>query len=320
MGRVGIIGVEDIANDDIEEVIEHSPTLDCDSIAVIGIAYTYIKKGLFQTVLVKSHSKVSNVNDSGNPHIRNWNFILTKELGISYTGFIGLFHQKVLNDLEFSEEDTGLVCVKNKTNALRNSNGIYGESITLDDYLKDEYIAYPSRRKDISNYTDYSCAVILSSEEKIKKLACQPLWIESIYWSKGAPSIEMELENYYNSLNRMYESLAEESGLPDLISKIDIYEIDDTYSFLELANLFAIGYNEKVSKLMKNNYFSWEGEKPVNASGGSLGCGNSFDTTGIFRLNEAVKQLKNNQEFTRALISSYRGFPSQSFSGIIIRK
>lgn len=322
MGRVGIIGsgALDITNDGVDEIIEHNASLNCDSIVAVAAAYTHIKKGWAQTVLVKSHSKMSNIDNSKNPYIRNTDFILTKELGISYTGLIGLFHQKVANDLKFSEEDTGLVCVKNKTNAFNNSNGRYAENITLDDYLKDEYIAYPSRKKDISNYTESTCAVLLASEEKIKKLDCQPLWIESIHYINEPPNILMELENYYNLLNKMYKNLEKESGLPDLISKIDLYEIDDTYSFLELANLYVIGYNERVSKLMKSNYFNPNGEKPVNASGGSLGCGNSFDTTGIFRLSEAAKQLKNKHEFTRALVSSYRGFLSQSFAGLIIRK
>lgn len=309
-----------IANDDVDEIIEHTANSNCDSIAAIGNAYTHIKKGLSQTVLVKSFSKVSNTDNSENSYTPSLDSIFAKELGISYMGFIGLFHQKVINDLKFSEEDTGLVSIKNKTNALKNSNGIYGEKITLDDYIKDEYVAYPSRKKDISNYVDYACAVVLASEEKIKKMNCQPYWIESISWINGTYNIAMELENYYNSLRKLYKNMEEESSLLDLISEVDIYEIDDTYSFLELINLSVIGYNDRVSKLMKSNYFNFNGEKPVNVSGGSLGCGNSFDTTGIFRLGEAIKQLKNNSEFTRALVSSYRGFPSQSFAGLIIKK
>lgn len=295
----------------IESIIETED--NCDSLIAIDKVYRNIRNGRNETAMIVSYLNRELLEQS------NISRMYCNVLRIPYCALLGLFHQKVLNDLKLTEEDTAYVCVKNKTNALHNHNGIYAENITIEDYLKEDYISYPLRRKDVAPSVYGVGVIIMAGEEKIKKLDCQPVWIEGISFIKKTPNIEMELENYYEELRKMCKELEKESGISDIISRIDIYEVDDSYSFMELVNLSVIGYGARVTKLLKSNYFGIDGEKSVNASGGALGCGNCYNTMGIFRINEAVKQLRNRGKNTYAFISSYGGFPSQSFAGLIIK-
>ena len=76
--------------------------------------------------------------------------------------------------------------------------------------------------------------------------------------------------------------------------EIDVAEVDDRFSYKEPQHLEAMGLakpGEAGRRALRGDY-ALDGKLPVNASGGSLGCGNVFEATGLHRAAEVVLQLR----------------------------
>src|SRR2546428_306292 len=76
--------------------------------------------------------------------------------------------------------------------------------------------------------------------------------------------------------------------------EIDLAEVDDRFSFKELLHLEALGLAKKgeAGKRALRGDYGADGSLPVNVSGGSLGCGNVFEATGLHRAAEVALQLR----------------------------
>ncbi len=77
-------------------------------------------------------------------------------------------------------------------------------------------------------------------------------------------------------------------------TEVDLVEADDRFSFKELQHLEALGLAKpgEAGKHAINGEYALDGKLPVNASGGSLGCGNVFEATGLHRAAEVTLQLR----------------------------
>src|SRR5256712_11884925 len=77
-------------------------------------------------------------------------------------------------------------------------------------------------------------------------------------------------------------------------TEIDLAEVDDRFSFKELLHLEALGLAKKgeAGKRALRGDYGADGSLPVNVSGGSLGCGNVFEATGLHRAAEVALQLR----------------------------
>ncbi len=77
-------------------------------------------------------------------------------------------------------------------------------------------------------------------------------------------------------------------------TEIDVAEIDDRFSYKELQHLEALGLAKsgEAGKAALRGAYVADGRLPVNVSGGSLGCGNVFEATGLHRAAEVVLQLR----------------------------
>jgi acetyl-CoA C-acetyltransferase len=101
---------------------------------------------------------------------------------------------------------------------------------------------------------------------------------------------------------------------------VDLAEIDDTYSYKELQHVEALGLAKKrnAGRELRRGAFDYDGDLPVNASGGSLGMGHTFEMSGLLRATEAVLQLRGQAGQHQAdsprvaVVQSWRGIPTTS--------
>jgi acetyl-CoA C-acetyltransferase len=84
------------------------------------------------------------------------------------------------------------------------------------------------------------------------------------------------------------------AGITDPAKEIDFAEVDDRFAFKELQHIEALGLvrGSDLPALISEGYFERDGEKPVNVSGGSLGCGNLLECAGGQKALEVVLQLR----------------------------
>ena len=81
------------------------------------------------------------------------------------------------------------------------------------------------------------------------------------------------------------------SGLS--VDDIDAFEIHDCFTSSEYAAISSFGLTEpgKEYEAVENGMISFDGKKPVNPSGGLIGCGHPVGASGCRMLLDLYKQV-----------------------------
>src|SRR5439155_1291191 len=125
--------------------------------------------------------------------------------------------------------------------------------------------------------------LVLASDRAAKKLHSNPVWVRGIGWASDSPSLETRDwtgATYARIAADMAYRLAK---VRRPATDIDFAEVDDRFSYKELQHLESLGLAKKGeagTKVLRGDYDA-DGRFPVNVSGGSLGCGNVFEATGL---------------------------------------
>lgn len=285
---------DEFVPDQLGAVLRRMCTVTGDGLQGLANAFMQIQTGLVNVAVVEAHSKISDLLTLDGVIEHALDPIWNKPLGGHPFLVAGLEADAFLRQTRTSPKALAAVVAKNRTNALRNPLAAYGAAVDEDHVLRSEERFAPLRALDISNPADGCVVLVLASEAAAKKLDGNPVWIRGIGWSSDSPSLETR-----DWSQAVYAQLAAQMAyrlakVRRPASEIDFAEVDDRFSYKELQHLEALGLAKKGEagrKVTKGEYDPG-GRLPVNASGGSLGCGNVFEATGLHRAAEVALQLR----------------------------
>jgi acetyl-CoA C-acetyltransferase len=194
-----------------------------------------------------------------------------------------------------TREQLALVAVKNHRNALINPLAhFHHKKVSFEDVMNSPIIADPLRLFDFSPRSDGAASVIISSEKSVKKFCEQPIYITGIGASTDVFAY-MDRENLM-SLDATRFAADRAFKMAEITQKeIDIVEVHDAFTPLELVNLEDIGFFEKGSaaKALEEGITDRDGQLPVNVSGGLKAKGHPVGATGIGQVLELTLQIRN---------------------------
>ena len=213
-------------------------------------------------------------------------------IGVTFPGLYGLMARAHMNKHGTTSEQLATVAVINHKNGSKNPYAQYPFEVTHEKVLSSPMIADPLRLLDCSPITDGSASIILASEEVAKKL--DPVWVLSV--KQGSDSMALHDRK---SLTELYSAKIaakkafEEAGITK--NNIDVTEVHDCFTINELLGIEALGYCEEgeSGKFVENEKISYDGETPVNTSGGLKSGGHPVGATGIRQIGDLYLQLKN---------------------------
>ncbi len=231
-----------------------------------------------------------------------WEFPLGTSAASSYA-ILASAHMKKYGT---TEEQAALVSVKNHGNAMDNPFAQSPMKITVDDVMQSRMISYPFKMLDCSLYTEGAYALILASEEKVKKLAVKdPVWVMGIGSSNdksftGSRTINdrmgkygdiADLRNHYESAVQAYKM----AGIQNPRKVVDVAELHDAFSLTEIQAYEAMGFCDRGEggKFIEDGVPMKGGDLPVSPSGGLLGAGHAVGATGVMQIGEIVNQLRH---------------------------
>lgn len=151
---------------------------------------------------------------------------------------------------------------------------------------------------DCSQVTDGAAVVILVSERMLQELNRGDLPFVKGYGHRTAPMLfEKKMKNNIDSpyilpwTRRAVEDAYCRSGL--CVEDIDLFETHDCFTSSEYAAISAFGITEpgKEYEAIESGKISFDGEKPVNPSGGLIGCGHPVGATGVRMFLDLYKQV-----------------------------
>jgi len=215
-------------------------------------------------------------------------------IGLTFSGLYALIARAHMKQYGTTSEQMAMVSVNNHKNGALNPLAQYPFPITLEDALTATMISDPLRLYDCSPITDGAAAVILASEEMVKKLGIEkPVWI----LGSGQASDTLAL-HHRKSFTEMAATKAaakaayEKAGLTH--EKINVAEVHDCFSINEIIALEDLGFCKKGDggKFVEQGKIALNGERPTNTMGGLKSIGHPVGATGIRQIADLVKQLR----------------------------
>ena len=151
---------------------------------------------------------------------------------------------------------------------------------------------------DCSQITDGAAVVVLASEDYLKKKGYTNKPVIKGYGHRTAPLLfekkmkDSEASPYILPWTRKTVVDAyRRSGLT--VDDIDVFETHDCFTSSEYAAISAFGLTEpgKEYEAVESGTIAFYGAKPINPSGGLIGCGHPVGATGVRMMLDIYKQV-----------------------------
>lgn len=212
--------------------------------------------------------------------------------GATFSGLYALMARRHMFEYGTTREQIAMVSVNNHKNARENTLAQFRFPITVEDVLNSSIVADPLRLLDCSPITDGAAAVIIASEDYVKKLRVDvPVWIEA----SGQASASLALHDRA-SLTRLDSTIIasrnayEQAGIKP--KHVEYAEVHDCFSINEILAIEDLGFCEKgeggrfVEMGCINNVVK------VNSTGGLKAIGHPVGATGIRQIADIVNMLR----------------------------
>jgi len=223
-----------------------------------------------------------------------------------------------------TSEQLGMLAVTFREHASRNPRAVMGSrKLTLEDHQNSPMIADPHRLFDCCLESDGACAVVVTTAERARDMAAQP--VEVLSTAQGTPKgFAFGPFSNANVADELYATGACESLAKRLFGKaglgpadIDVAQIYDHFTGCVLMQLEDYGFCKRGEggPFIESGALSWHGgSMPTNTHGGSL---SEAYIHGLNHVVEGVRSLRNESTSPVdgaevCLVTSAAGVPSSA--------
>ncbi|MDA0264405.1 MAG: acetyl-CoA acetyltransferase [Chloroflexi bacterium] len=304
--------------DQLGAVLKPVQTVTADGITGIASLVMQLQTEQLDLAVIEGHSKASNIDYPAHIDAFALDPLYARPLGFHPHFVAGMEMRSFLDETGNTEQQAALVAAVNRHNALSNPLAAFPAALTVDDIMGSRPEAEPLKRGDIANPADGAVVFVLARESLLSRIGGQPVFINGIGWSQDTPNIEERDLHRAKYIEQAAERAYRMAGIGSPVSEIDFAEVDDTYSYKQLQHLEALGLAGpgESGRLLRDGLFSPTGDLPVNVSGGNLGCGHTYDMSGLRSVLEVVLQLRGQAGERQiagvktGLAQSWRGIPT----------
>jgi len=161
--------------------------------------------------------------------------------------------------------------------------------------MNSELMAWPVRRLDISPPSDGAAAIVLASEDVVRKrrLRDQAAWIKGVGWCIDSTMWTDRDLVFPEYVNRAAKMAYRQAKVDRPRKQIDFAEPYDPFDYKELHHLEGLGLADKgkAGLMTREGITERDGDFPVCPSGGLLGVGNPIAATLGIKVGELYWQL-----------------------------
>ncbi len=271
----------------IQPKIAHNIESLCNSgTNSIVSAYSYIASGLADLVLISGAERYDSPGQ-----ILQWDNSRGEYKHPIF--WASIFAKSYKREYSITEEDLAVVSVKNHKHAKENPNALSNKTYSIEDVLNSKKLTDDLRLLDCSRPCTGSASIILGSEEKVKKLTKEPVWISGI----GQKTISAGFTKNI-SLNSMESTKVAGQTALKMAQKetkdIDVAEIHDAFTVCEPMALESIGFTKNGNGMNMIKELHDTNDFRINPRGGLIGTGHPLGATGIAQTVEITQQLQSN--------------------------
>ena len=296
--------------DQIGMVYKPVYTICGDYLQGLASAVMQIRTGRFNTVIVESYSKASNLLDKDETLHFAYDPVFNR-LGVSPHYLAGLEMQSFLKaNKTYNANDVADFAARMRNNAVTNPNAAYGAQITSADVLGARQLAEPVTEEMVARHSDGAVCVVIGNAEAAKR-ASSTVCITGTGWGSGSSIIERRDHTVSVGTQLAAKTAFAEAGITSPEKDADLIYLSDLYAHRALMHAEALG----ISK---------DALQRVNPDGGSLGTGDLFEANSGMRLYDAVSQLRGQagigqvKDAKKAIVQGWRGLPTDSSAVVVL--
>lgn len=213
--------------------------------------------------------------------------------GATFPGVYALMMRRYMHEFSATEEDFAHVAVKNHKHGAMTPYAQFQTEITVDTVMKSKYVASPIKVFDSSPISDGAAAVVLAPMELAESYTKKPVKVLACEQASDTIALhDRESLVEIKATKIAAEKAFRRAGIER--SDIDLLEVHDCFTIAEVLALEDLGFAKKGEAYTwaKEGKTYWDGELPVNTSGGLKAAGHPVGATGVKQIYEVVKQLR----------------------------
>ena len=158
---------------------------------------------------------------------------------------------------------------------------------------KNPFLAWPTRARSVLNTVDGASAYIISSESQAKQFCeKEPIKIEGFHWSASNYPWYGKDPTDWAIDKTAFETAMKMAGITaDDIDYLSVHDCMQIYHLIESEICGYFGKGQAWKAVMEGRT-RYDGDKPMNTSGGKHGKGHAFSASAGSDFYEAVKQMR----------------------------
>ena len=271
-------------------------TVCSSSTTGVRIAYSLIKSGLHDIVLVLGFQKMSEITsaDSQERMGRGADIMWESPFGTMMPAYYAMHARAHFAQYGSTEKDLALIRLKAAKYGALNEKAVYRKGLELEQCLTADVVASPLKRFDCCANADGSSCIIMASAEKAKEISKKPVWILGL--GSATASLTMTGRDTLYGLSCAREAAKQAYEMAGVGPQdIDVAEVHDCFTIAELMAYENLGFAEpgKGVELIREGETYIGGKIPVNVDGGLLSKGHPIGATGGSQVRTIVLQLRN---------------------------
>jgi acetyl-CoA C-acetyltransferase len=241
--------------------------------------FAMIASGLCKTALVVGAEKAESPGKNLLWDITRGSFMLPVQ-------WAAIFAKAHMRKYGTTEEQMAMVSVKNHKYAAKNSQALFRKEVDLEEVMNSKKIAHPIKLLDCCAPCDGASAVLLVSQEKARRLD-NPVFIKGIGQQTNSASFARATSDPTTIEAARYAAYRALKMSQIKISQIDIAELHDAFTILEIMAYEDLGFAKKG----EGGKFVDQQQIVTNPRGGIIGCGHPVGATGVAQVAEIASQL-----------------------------
>ncbi|MHA1836108.1 MAG: thiolase C-terminal domain-containing protein, partial [Candidatus Odinarchaeia archaeon] len=258
-----------------------------------------VASGLHDFVLVGGVEKMSEVVSTEAQAILSQSIFQDYETihGLSIEGAAAMIMRYYMHKFKITHEDIAYLAMQDHQNAVTNPYAQLPFEVTIDKIVNSRPIAEPITLMDCAPIGDGAVAVVLCPLEKAKKFTKnEPIIIAGVGESTEPLPLNQR-EDLLSFKSKIHASQKAYKMAKITPKEIQIAEIFDPYTITGIIALEDLGFAKKgkATELLKEGFFSKNGEKPINISGGLKARGHPIGATGVYQIAEIAMALRGEE-------------------------
>jgi len=269
------------------------------SAAALRLGIFSILSGIYDVVMVGGFEKMTKRSTAETTEYLGMaaDFPFEQWNGVTFPGLFALMATVHMHEYGTTEEQMGLVAVKNHHNGSLNPKAHLQKEVTLEKVLASRMIAKPLKLYDCSLISDGASCAILTKPDIAKQYTDDPVYI--IGSGHGSDALGLFQRDSLTSIKATKAAAKEAYEMAGIKpSDVDVAELHDCFTIAELIAYEDLGFCSpgEGGKLIESGMTNLDGDLPVNTSGGLKSKGHPVGATGVAQLYEIYLQLTGQAE------------------------